>query len=61
MSQQAQAVEFLQMCARGEVREAYARHVADDFAHHNPWFPGDPASLLEAMEAMEASAAPPRQ
>ena len=55
MSQHAQAVEFLQMCARGEVREAYARHVAEGFVHHNPWFPGDRASLLEAMEASAAS------
>lgn len=56
MSRQAQTVEFLQMCARGEVREAYARHVADDdFIHHNPWFPGDRESLLQAMEASAAS------
>lgn len=50
-----QAVEFLQMCARGEVREAYARHVAEDFTHHNPWFPGDRESLLQAMQASAAS------
>lgn len=29
------AIEFLRLCARGEVREAYARHVAADFVHHN--------------------------
>jgi predicted SnoaL-like aldol condensation-catalyzing enzyme len=50
MSQRGHAVSFLQMCARGEVREAYARHVADDFVHHNAWFPGDRESLLLAME-----------
>lgn len=44
------AVQFLRMCAMGQVREAYARHVAADFIHHNPWFPGDRQSLLEAME-----------
>ena len=49
------ATEFLRMCARGEVREAYARHVADDFVHHNAWFPGDRESLLRAMEESAAS------
>ena len=55
MSRQAKALEFLRMCARGEVREAYARHVADGFIHHNPWFPGDRQSLLEAMETAATS------
>ena len=55
MSHRDQLVEFLKMCARGEVREAYARHVADGFIHHNPWFPGDRQSLLEAMETAAAS------
>lgn len=45
------AIEFLRMCARGDVREAYARHVADGFIHHNAWFPADRQSLLDAMEA----------
>jgi len=53
------ATEFLRMCARGEVREAYARHVADDFVHHNAWFPGDRESLLRAME--ESAAAEPNK
>lgn len=44
------ASEFLRMCARGDVREAYARFVSDDFVHHNPWFAGDRESLLVAME-----------
>ena len=44
------AVVFLRMCARGEVREAYERHVAAGFVHHNAWFPGDRESLLLAME-----------
>lgn len=42
--------EFLQMCARGDVRDAYDRHVSPDFTHHNAWFPGDRESLLLAME-----------
>ena len=41
MDNRAVATEFLCMCARGEVRQAYARHVADDFIHHNAWFAGD--------------------
>jgi len=48
------AVTFLQMCARGEVREAYGRHVAEAFVHHNAWFPGDRESLLLAMEQSAA-------
>lgn len=44
------ASEFLRMCAGGEVREAYARFVSEDFVHHNPWFAGDRESLLVAME-----------
>lgn len=44
------ATEFLSMAASGRVREAYERHVADDFIHHNAYFPGDRESLLVAME-----------
>ncbi|WP_240906251.1 nuclear transport factor 2 family protein [Thermomonas sp. HDW16] len=49
------ATTFLRMCARGEVREAYARFVAADFVHHNAWFPGDRESLLLAMEQSAAA------
>ena len=49
------AVAFLRMCARGEVRDAYARHVAAAFVHHNAWFPGDRESLLLAMEQSAAA------
>ena len=51
------ATEFLRMCARGEVREAYERFVSADFVHHNAWLPGDRESLLRAME--ESAAAGP--
>ena len=44
------AGRFLSMCASGEVREAYARYVADDFRHHNAYFPADRESLLLGME-----------
>lgn len=53
------ATTFLQMCARGEVAEAFERFVAQGFIHHNPWFPGDRASLLRAME--EAAIAEPNK
>lgn len=44
------ASEFLSMCATGAVREAYARHVAESFRHHNAHFAEDRQSLLSAME-----------
>ena len=48
------AAEFLQMCARGDVRAAYDLHVSPDFVHHNAWFPADRESLLRAMEESAA-------
>ena len=48
------ATEFLSMCAAGEVRAAYARHVADGFVHHNSWYPADREALLVAMEQSAA-------
>jgi predicted SnoaL-like aldol condensation-catalyzing enzyme len=44
------AVEFLKLVASGQVREAYQKHVDADFRHHNPFFRGDAASLMEGME-----------
>lgn len=44
------AATFLKMCAAGEVREAYNRYVRENFKHHNPYFPCDRHSLIEAME-----------
>ena len=44
------AAEFLAMASSGRVREAYERHVADSFSHHNAYFPADRESLLLAME-----------
>lgn len=51
------ATEFLTWCASGRVQEAYDRHVAADFRHHNAWFPGDRQSLLDGM-AQSAKAEP---
>ncbi|SDN86049.1 nuclear transport factor 2 family protein [Bacillus sp. OK048] len=44
------AVSFLKMVAAGDVREAYQRFTSPDFRHHNPFFRGDPESLMLAME-----------
>lgn len=44
------AIDFLQKCALGNVQEAYQQYVSTDFIHHNPYFKGDRASLLSAME-----------
>ncbi|UXI65847.1 nuclear transport factor 2 family protein [Tahibacter amnicola] len=50
------AIEFLTLCASGDVRTAYERHVAAGFRHHNPHFRSDRTSLLEAMEKSAAEA-----
>ena len=55
MGNAAIATEFLRMCARGDVREAYERFVAPGFVHHNAWFLGDRQSLLAAMEQSAAT------
>ena len=44
------AIEFLTLVASGDVREAYQQYVGKGFRHHNPYFRGDAASLMEAME-----------
>ena len=43
------ATEFLKLVASGKVREGFQKHVARGFKHHNPFFRGDAASLLEGM------------
>ena len=55
MNHRETAIAFLQMCARGDVRDAYDRHVSPGFVHHNAWFPGDRESLLQAMEQSAAA------
>ena len=49
------AVEFLELVAAGNVREAYASYVGPDFRHHNPFFAGDATSLMRGMEENAAS------
>ncbi|MEL3971969.1 ester cyclase [Rossellomorea oryzaecorticis] len=50
ISRKERAVSFLQQVASGDVREAFKIHASPDFYHHNPYFRGDAASLMEAME-----------
>jgi predicted SnoaL-like aldol condensation-catalyzing enzyme len=44
------AVSFLLLASSGKVREAYKKHIAPGFRHHNAYFPGDPESLAKGME-----------
>jgi predicted SnoaL-like aldol condensation-catalyzing enzyme len=44
------AVSFLQNASSGRVREAFTRHVAPGFRHHNPFFAGDAQALMTGME-----------
>lgn len=53
------AVTFLSMCAAGNVQAAFDEYVADDFVHHNAYFPSDRQSLLTAMA--ESSATDPNK
>jgi predicted SnoaL-like aldol condensation-catalyzing enzyme len=43
------AVAFLQMTAAGQVEQAFERYAGPDFRHHNPYFPGDAASIKAGM------------
>jgi predicted SnoaL-like aldol condensation-catalyzing enzyme len=44
------AVRFLTIASAGRAREAWKRHAAPDFVHHNPGFSGDAESLIKAMD-----------
>jgi predicted SnoaL-like aldol condensation-catalyzing enzyme len=41
---------FLHMVSRGESDEAFERYASADFRHHNPYYPGDAASLSAGMK-----------
>jgi predicted SnoaL-like aldol condensation-catalyzing enzyme len=45
------AVRFLTIASAGRAREAWKRHAAPDFIHHNPGVGGGAESLVEAMDA----------
>src|SRR5262245_47933047 len=47
-NRQQAAVSFLKLASSGKVDEAYA-NVSANFRHHNPYFPGDVASLKAGM------------
>ena len=55
MNHKERAISFLRLASSGNVREAYERYVHQDFRHHNPYVPGDRASLLAAMEENAAT------
>ena len=48
-SNAARATDFLRLASQGDVEQAFALYVTDDFRHHNPWFAGDAQSLMRAM------------
>ena len=48
-SQKNAAIAFLELSSSGKVREAYDTYIARNFRHHNPYFPGDAASLAAGM------------
>lgn len=47
------AIRFLQQVVAGDVKGAYDRYVDEGLRHHNPYFPGDAASLRSGMEEDE--------
>ena len=55
MTNKERAISFLRLASSGNVREAYETYVHPQFRHHNPYFPGDRASLLAGMEENAAA------
>jgi len=55
VSKKESAVKFLTLASAGQVEDAYARFIAMDFIHHNPYFKGDRASLKAAMSEAHAT------
>jgi len=55
MTNKERAISFLRLASSGNVREAYETYIHSDFRHHNPYFPGDRASLLAGMEENAAT------
>jgi predicted SnoaL-like aldol condensation-catalyzing enzyme len=44
------AIEFLSLCASGDVLRAFEQHAGPHFKHHNPHFKSDRDSLIQAMQ-----------
>src|SRR6516162_4045883 len=55
MTNKERVISFLRLASSGKVREAYEQYIHPDFRHHNPYFPGDRASLLAGMEENAAT------
>jgi predicted SnoaL-like aldol condensation-catalyzing enzyme len=51
MNKKEAAISFLQLASSGQARAAYETYVHPEFRHHNPYFKGDRASLLQGMQA----------
>ena len=49
MSNKEIATQFLKICAREGAAKAFELYVNPNFTHHNQYFPGDRASLMNAM------------
>jgi predicted SnoaL-like aldol condensation-catalyzing enzyme len=49
------ATDFLQLTAAGRVDDAFARHAAPGFRHHNPYFASDAATIQAGMRANAAA------
>jgi predicted SnoaL-like aldol condensation-catalyzing enzyme len=50
MTMKETAIAFLRLTARGDVDEAFARHAAPGFRHHNPYFAADADTLKAGMK-----------
>jgi hypothetical protein len=44
------AEDFPHLCAKGHAGKAFGMYTLKNFIHHNPFFRGDGASLMLAME-----------
>jgi len=53
MNNKEMAISFLRLASSGNVREAYEQYVHPQFRHHNPYVPGDRASLLARWRKMQ--------
>jgi predicted SnoaL-like aldol condensation-catalyzing enzyme len=49
ITQKQAAVSFLKLAASGKLDEAYGTYIAENFRHHNAYFPGDAESLKAGM------------
>ncbi len=44
------ALDFLQLAAKGDSREAFGLYTTTNFKHHNVYFRGDAQTIMLAME-----------